>query len=255
MAVFEKHARYYDLFNDRKDYEGECDFLEEIFGQFAERPVQTILDLGCGTGGHSIPLTRRGYQVAGADVSEEMLSIARRKAFEANLPVEFHAGDVRNVNLERRFDAVISMFAVVVYMVKNRELASMFQTARRHVRPGGLFVFDSWYGPAVLTDRPRDTLKIVEPDDGRRIMRYVQPDIDVLQHMVTLNYTIVELDGDRVLDQTDEVHPLRFLFPQEVAYYMETSGFEVVRLCPFPELGRELTGSDWYMTVIARAVD
>ena len=255
MAIFEKFSRYYDLFNQEKDYESECDYLERIFHEFAEQPVRSILDMGCGTGGHSIPLGRRGYQVAGIDISSGMLSIARDKAAETGVAVEFQQADIRAALLERVFDVVISMYAVVVYMVTNRDLAAMFQTAREHLSPGGLFVFDSWYGPAVLTDRPQDSMRSIKQPDGTQIVRFVHPEMNALEHTVTLNYTTIKTKNERVLDHTDEVHPLRFLFPQEAAYHMETNGFELVRMCPFPDLDGELTTQDWYMTVIARAVD
>ena len=255
MAIFEKYARYYDLFNEEKDYESECDFLDRIFREYANQPVRTVLDLGCGTGGHSIPLGMRGYQVAGIDISPGMLDIALDKATRSSVSVELQQGDIRTARLKRKFDVVISMYAVVVYMVTNSDLSAMFQTARGHLSSGGLFVFDSWYGPAVLTDRPRDSLRSIKQPDGVHIMRFVHPETNALEHRVTLNYTTIETQNGRVLDHTDEMHPLRFLFPQEAVYYMETNGFELVRMCPYPNLNGELTTEDWYMTVIARAVD
>lgn len=60
MSFGEGLARIYDLIYEDKDYEGECDFIGEIFQRFSSHPVETILDGGCGTGGHVIPLARRG---------------------------------------------------------------------------------------------------------------------------------------------------------------------------------------------------
>jgi len=107
MNVFEEYAEYYDILYQDKDYEAECDFLEQIFARYAQHPVRTILDLGCGTGGHALPLARRGYEVTGVDLSEHMLERARQKAAEAGLAISFHQGDIRSLNLGCTFDAVI----------------------------------------------------------------------------------------------------------------------------------------------------
>ena len=111
-AVFgQGYADQYDLLYADKDYEAECDSLEQVFHQYGNDPIRTILDLGCGTGNHVFPLSQRGYQVTGVDFSVEMLTQAERKA-KANPaiagynPPTFHQGDIRNVDLGQQFDAV-----------------------------------------------------------------------------------------------------------------------------------------------------
>ena len=60
-GVFQDQGGFYDLFYESKDYQGECDFVEAAFNRFATAPIKTVLDLGCGTGGHVLPLSARGY--------------------------------------------------------------------------------------------------------------------------------------------------------------------------------------------------
>ena len=93
------YADQYDLLYSDKDYEAECDLLEEVFRRYGTGPVQTILDLGCGTGSHALLLARRGYQVTGVDRSQEMLAQARQKAASdasgsGYIPPTFHQSDV-----------------------------------------------------------------------------------------------------------------------------------------------------------------
>ena len=80
MSVFGDYAQFYDSLYQEKDYDIECDFLEKIFTHYAQSPIVSILDLGCGTGGHAIPMAHRGYQVTGVDLSKEMLAQARQKS-------------------------------------------------------------------------------------------------------------------------------------------------------------------------------
>jgi len=250
----EVYAGAYDALYQDKDYEAECDFLEQIFANYAQYRTYTILDLGCGTGGHALPLAKRGYAVTGVDRSESMISEAHRKAMGPGAwPCGFMQGDVRTLDLGRAFDAVIAMFAVISYQTTNEDLASTFYTARRHLEPGGLFVFDCWYGPAVLAQKPTCRYKVVERG-SERIIRYTSPILDMLRHTVQVNYKVVRLKDDRVLDETDESHLMRFLFPREVEYYLSETGFEMLRLCPFMEFEQVVTEHDWNITVVSRAI-
>src|SRR5919198_851041 len=105
------YAAAYDAMYADKDYEAECDLVEEAFQRFGSEPVRSILDLGCGTGNHSIRLARRGYDVSGVDLSPDMLAIAAEKSAAAGTSIAFSRGDVRRVDLGRTFDAVLLMFA------------------------------------------------------------------------------------------------------------------------------------------------
>jgi SAM-dependent methyltransferase len=253
MSIFGVYASYYDALYRDKDYEAECDFLEQIFARYAHAPVRTILDLGCGTGGHALPLARRGYTVTGVDLSEHMLEKARQKAADAGLNIRFHQGDIRNIELRRAFDAVIAMFAVISYQITNEDLAAAFRTARRHLEPGGLFVFDCWFGPAVLVQRPTDRYKVVERN-GERIIRFAHPTLDIMRHTVQVDYKVLRLKDDRVLDEGDESHVMRFLFPQEIAHYLGEAGFRLEKLCPFMALERDMSEQDWNVSVISKAM-
>src|SRR5262249_47425100 len=156
-AVFGSvYADAYDTLYQDKDYAAECALIERVFREHGRGPVRSVLDLGCGTGNHVLLMVQRGYDVVGVDRSEGMLARARAKA-DKTLPsrrVEFRQGDVRNVELGRQFDAAVMMFAVLGYQPTNADVRAALRTAHRHLRPGGLFVFDVWYGPAVLRERP-----------------------------------------------------------------------------------------------------
>src|SRR4029077_2882671 len=128
------YATAYDALYAEKDYPGECDLLEQVFTTYAARRVSSILDLGCGTGLHAHELARRGYEVVGIDRSEAMLERARSVPTSAT----FLQGDVRSVDLDRRFDAVVLLFAVLGYQVSDSDVLAALKTARRHLGQGGL---------------------------------------------------------------------------------------------------------------------
>lgn len=250
MSVFKGYAELYDTFYQAKNYNVECDFIERLFVQYSHNKIHTILDLGCGTGGHLIPLVQRGYNVTGVDQSDVMLATARYKA--AGLQVELHQGDIREIDLQQRFDAVIAMFAVIGYMVTNNDLRTAFHTARRHLQPGGLFCFDTWFGPAVLTERPGDRHRIIEKGN-EKIIRLVHSELNLLQQTVAVHYTILRLQDKYIVDQLEETHTMRFLFPQETVLLLEEAGFQVLCLCPFLQSDEPLDAHQWSMAVVARA--
>lgn len=249
MNPFQSCADYYDIIYQDKDYKAECGFLELIFSKYSDNPIKTILDLGCGTGGHALILAERGYKVIGIDLSWEMLKIGRKKTKERELNIEFIQGDIRNLKLNQKFDAVISMFAVISYQITNEDLISIFKTAWKHLEKNGLFTFDVWFGPAVLTQKPSDRFKVIEKDN-ERIIRFATPVLDILDHTVDVKYKIIKLSKDKVVDEVDEVHKVRFLFPQEIKLICNMIGFKVLELCPFMKLGKTPTEKDWNVSVV-----
>jgi len=251
MSVFgSDYASAYDKLYHDKDYKRECDFLEAIFCRYS-RKVRTILDLGCGTGGHAIILAHRGYKVVGVDRSIAMLSIAREKANKEGLSIEFRQGDITNLKLARTFDVVISMFAVMGYQISNNALAAACSTARRHLVSNGLFIFDVWNGTAVLMNKPTPRFKEVAGPE--RIIRFTNPVLNTFNCTVDVKFKLLKFLKDGVVIETNESHRMRYLFPQEIAYFLEVAGFDKIDFHQFMNIEASLKPDDWNMAVIAIA--
>ncbi len=250
--VFQRYAEYYDLIYRDKDYEKECDFIEEIFKKHSSTPVRSIFEGGCGTGGHAIPLAKRGYEVVGVDASEVMLGKAREKAQRAGLAMDFRRADLGSLDLHRKFDAALCMFAVVGYLTGNQEVEKLIRGVRGILKKDALFVFDVWNGLAVLRMLPEVRVKAME-DGERKLIRWVHPELDSFHHLCRDHYRLMVTEKGRVVDEVAETHTVRFFFPQEISYYLERTGFEVVEICPFLSSGGGVDESVWNMTCIARA--
>ncbi|MBN1409481.1 MAG: class I SAM-dependent methyltransferase [Spirochaetales bacterium] len=248
-AVFKDYSGFYDLLYSEKDYEGECDFLETVFKKYAD--TGTILDLGCGSGNHTIRMAQRGYKVTGLDLSGEMLAYAKEKSREAGVDIAYHKGDMRDFSLNTQFDAVVCLFAAFNYVTDNKGIKQTLSTIKKHLKPGGLTVFDSWNGLAVMKILPESRFKIIERD-GLKIIRTVTPHLDAASHVCRNHYRMFILENGRLVNEIEETHAMRFLFPQEMAYYLTEAGFEVLRICVFPELDKDLTEDEWNMGVVAR---
>lgn len=254
MSVFGRYARFYDLLYRDKDYVAETDGLEQLFGRFSRRRVRTILDLGCGTGGHAIPLAARGYAVTGVDRSAGMLRAARTKAQAAGAAVDFTRGDVRTLRLGRRFDAVISMFAVFGYQTTDAEIRAALTTAAAHLAPGGLLVFDAWFGPAVLLDPPHERVKKVR-DGARQVVRRTSCRTDLVHQVVTVTFVTNASEGGNPAGHCEETHRMRFFFPREIALLVDGAGLRLRLLAPFLKPDDEPGVGDWNVVVVAQRPD
>jgi SAM-dependent methyltransferase len=245
----------YDMLYGDKDYSAECDLLERIFGSYGEDSIRSVLDLGCGTGNHALILGERGYGVTGIDGSEEMLSRAERKR-QQSPAVEntvFRQGELRRLRLEQTFDAALMMFAVLGYQTGNEDVISAFATVRAHLRSGGLFVFDVWYGPAVLHQRPSERIKIVPTPEGQ-ILRATSGELDVLHHVCLVHYRLWRLEHQRVISEAEECHRVRYFFPMELDLFLRSSGFCLLRLGAFPLIEQDPDETTWNVLGVARAV-
>jgi SAM-dependent methyltransferase len=250
-----EYANAYDVLYQDKDYLEESLLIDRLLQTYGNGPVRSVLDLGCGTGNHALPLARRGYAVVGVDRSAEMLEFARKKAASSEIDgkANFYQEDIRSFQVEQSFDASLMMFAVLGYQLKNADVVAALRTARKHVRLGGLFIFDVWYGPAVLRHGPSERVKVIPTDRGQ-ILRVASGELDVGRHLCKVSYRLWRIEGERLMGQAEETHLLRFFFPLELNLFLECSGFIPLRLGVFPDIDRDPETGTWNVLGLARAV-
>lgn len=252
MNVFKDYAKFYNSIYEDKNYQQECEFVNRIFETYSENQISSILDIGCGTGSHDLIFADK-YAMTGVDLSEAMLEIARKRASDQKKNIMFIQQDIRYLNIPRKFDAAVAMFAVMGYQVKNKDFENALKSIHSHLNVGGIFVFDVWFGPAVLIQKPADRVKIIEHSD-KKIIRYARPVLDIINSLVEVNYTILEITKNKVLTETNESHLMRFFFYQELLYFLEKSNFMVLKICPFLELNGKVDEAHWNISIICRKV-
>ena len=137
------------------------------------------------------------------------------------------------------------------YQTENADFEAALKTAATHLKPGGFFIFDFWYGPAVLTDKPAVRMKKIE-DDYTQIMRAAEPCMHPNQNLVDVNYTVWVRDKstDRV-DEIKEMHRMRYWFMPEIEFFLKEAGFNIL------ESGEWMTGDkpgfdNWGVYVVAQ---
>lgn len=251
QTVFGPHyaAAYDELYQD-KDYLAECDLIERVFQEYAQGAVRSVLDLGCGTGGHAAPLAERGYTVVGVDRSPGMLARAAARGSAAR----FETGDITSVQLDEAFEATLMMFAVLGYQVCNADVQAALATARRHLSPTGLLFADVWYGPAVMAERPSERVKVTGASGGSQVIRVASGELDSRRNVCTVRYRLWHLDRGRLTAETREQHSMRYFFAPELELFLNATGFELLRLGAFPNIEDEPSEHTWNVAFVARAV-
>lgn len=251
---FQKYyAKYYDVFCQEKDTEKECNFLEEIFKRFLRDKPRKILDIACGTGRHAIILAKRGYKVVGVDISEDMIEIAKAKSAKEKSEIKFYVMDMRQLHLNEKFDVCISMYESIDYILKNEEIKKTFSKIREHLNKGGLFIFDVKNGISWLKDFVPTTVNIYQ-NGNRKIIRIANKKLNVMKHIREVNYKCYVIEDNKIIDEFEETHLGRFFFPEEIKFFLQESGFEVVGMFPFLNLNEEINERTRTISVIARAV-
>ena len=231
MKVFDAYSDYYDLLYNDKNYSAEVGYIDSLIKQYSKE-TKTILELGSGTGLHACLLAKLGYTIHGVDRSDTMLNraIERKKSLSESIAksISFDLGDICNYQNNEKYDVAISLFHVISYMETNEMLMQAIKTAKAHVKPNGLFIFDCWHGPAVLADRPISRTKVFE-NDTMYVKRVSSPEMHLEKNLVDVNFDIsIENKGSNEKTNLQESHKMRYLFPEEMVSLLNMAGFSVL---------------------------
>ncbi len=137
-------APFYDILGEHPDYAAWADFYEECFRRYAPAPVESVLDLGCGTGSMTLELARRGYDMIGVDNAADMLAVARERAEREKISgrVLLLCQDMCEFELYGTVDAVVSTLDCINHVTDRKKLSRLFHWVHNYLNPNGLFLFD-----------------------------------------------------------------------------------------------------------------
>lgn len=224
MSAYESLAACYDELTYDIQYEKTLTFFERLCAREHVQP-HSVLDLACGTGSLSLLLAGRGYRVIGADLSEDMLAEAERKA--QALPEESRpfliCQPMQRLRLAEPVDAVVCALDSLNYLTKPVDCRKTFRRVYDALRPGGLFVFDI-NTPAKLRGLDGQVF-LDETDDAYCVWR---TEFDEKKRLCYYGMDIFRLDGSR-WDRSFEEHIEYAYEPDELAQWLEAAGFTRIR--------------------------
>jgi len=225
MSVFKDYAKYYNILYREKDYKSEAEYVMSLINKYSRSKVKTILNMGCGTGNHDRRFYDMGYEVDAFDMSAEMIKAARELSPAG---INFYESTIQSFNNNKKYDAIVSLFHVMSYQVKNEDVNAMFRVVKEHLNPGGIFLFDFWYGPGVLTDLPACRVKEIKEGDII-IRRKAVPEHKFNENVVVVNYDVEVIDKEeKILERTEESHYMRYFFLPEAEMFAENNSCRII---------------------------
>lgn len=248
MANFSSaYTAYYNLFYHDKNYAEEAAYVTSKIREVLPE-AKNILDLGCGTGMHDVEFAKHGFSILGIDRSENMIAIAKKNESDQ---LRFCCCDAVELSTEEQFDSVVSLFHAISYFTETEALAQCIRNVSNVLVPGGIFLFDFWYGPAVLKQRPERRVRLMQ-DDLFQIERIATPAIDCTRHVVEVTYDITSKDcrtGEK--HSFREVHPMRYFFEAELIKLLTDAGFQKITFEQFLT-GNTISENTWGVCCIAQ---
>lgn len=246
-ALFENYSGKYDNEIFVQGTGGECDFIEKEIG--FNKSIK-IIDIGCGTGRHTLELTKRGYDVTGIDLSEGMLKKARQKAAEMNLHVNFEKHDARALPFKSAFDAAIMLCEGGFPLMETDEMNfDILRNIAEALRPGSRFIFTTLNGLFPLFKSVNEFHNSVHKEGNARYDSYSFDLMTFRDH----NITTIEDDNGNLLELDCNE---RYYVPSEITWLLKSLGFISVEIFA-AKLGAysrndKLTPEDYEMLVVAR---
>jgi 2-polyprenyl-3-methyl-5-hydroxy-6-metoxy-1,4-benzoquinol methylase len=242
--LFENYAETYETEVYTKGTIGEIDFIEK---EIKHDKSKKILDIGCGTGRHSIELAKRGYNVTGIDLSECMLEMAKQKAKDAKVKVEFIKADARYLKFEKEFDLALVLCEGGFCLMETDEMNYMIlQSASRSLKDNGKFILNTLNGLFPLFHSVKDFINSNSVDG-----RSQDNTFDLMTFREKSVIDVTDDDGNSKKIKCNE----RYYVPSEMTWLLKSLGFEKVDIygCKLGAFSRDdkLTTEDYQMLVIA----
>ncbi|MXV14245.1 class I SAM-dependent DNA methyltransferase [Hufsiella ginkgonis] len=238
--VFEDYSNYYDLFYRDKNYEKESGCVIALLKDLSPG-AGTLIELGSGTGNYSHYFAEAGYHVTGIEKSRPMIERSKMKSIQNFEPL---LCDMVSFDLDREYDAAVSLFDVMCYLTEDEELISCFNSISRNLKQGGVLIFDSWYTPAVYASPPQAGIRRAE-NDKVEIIRLAEPVMNYRQNTVAVHYEFIIRDKNNGQYRSlKEIHTLRHFNVPEIDAIACSSGFELIG-CGELLTGKAADSSTW----------
>jgi 2-polyprenyl-3-methyl-5-hydroxy-6-metoxy-1,4-benzoquinol methylase len=242
--LFQDYADKYDNVSFTSGTRGEVDFIEQ---EIDFNKSSLILDIGCGTGRHSLELARRGYKVTGIDLSASMIGKAIKMAQEENLTIDLHIRDARDLNFRESFDLVIMICEGAFPLMESDEMNySILKNACLSLKQGGKLIFTTLNGLFPLFHSVKEFIN-KGSDQGQS----TENTFDLMTFRDYSTYETEDDKGNMIRLSCNE----RYYVPSEITWLLKSAGFSKSEIfgCKLGAFSRNdlLTSEDFEMLVVA----
>ena len=245
-TLFENYGKKYDNESFTQGPIGECDFIEK---EINYNKTLKIIDIGCGTGRHSIELSKRGYSMTGIDLSESLLEKAREKAKQNGVQIDFLNHDARNLPFDKQFDVAIMMCEGGFPLMETDEMNyEILKNVSNSLKENAKFVFTTLNGLFPIFNSIEEFCASNTVDGNTT---YHKNTFDI---MTFRDYNITKVADDNGVEKELECNE-RYYIPSEITWLLKTLGFKRIEIfgAKLGAFSREdkLKTEDFEMLVIA----
>jgi 2-polyprenyl-3-methyl-5-hydroxy-6-metoxy-1,4-benzoquinol methylase len=245
-VLFENYGKKYDNECFTQGTLGECNFIEK---EINFNKTLKIIDIGCGTGRHSIELSKRGYTITGIDLSESLLKNAREKAKQNGLQIDFLNHDARNLPFNKQFDVAIMMCEGGFPLMETDEMNyEILKNVSQSLKEKSKFIFTTLNGLFPLFHSVEEFCAS-STNEGNAT--YHKNSFDL---MTFRDYNITKVEDDNGVERELDCNE-RYYIPSEITWLLKTLGFTKIEIfgAKLGAFSREhkLATEDFEMLVIA----
>lgn len=216
-------------------------------------PINSILDVGCGTGYHAELFSKYCNRILGLDISQDMIGYAIKHHKRPN--IEYLCKDVQSFHSNINFDVALALSHVVGYQLDNNSLEEMLIAINKSLVEGGILFLNFYYEPAIYTNKLKAQYKEVHTEN-EIINRFSNADLISYENALLLKYIyLIEKDPNKkeepsIIKITEK---MRFYTKLEMDFYLDKAGFEPINYWDYMQEGN-VSGIDWNVCVLARKV-
>ncbi|WP_042276153.1 class I SAM-dependent DNA methyltransferase [[Clostridium] dakarense] len=225
MKQYKDFAFIYDELMNEVDYDGWVKYIEDII-KSENVKVQNILELACGTGNMTIPLTKKNYDIAAIDISEEMLSVAREKAEKEGVELVLLQQDLAELDFDiPNLDCILCACDGFNYITYDDDLEHVFKKSYELLKKDGLFIFDisSFYKLSTILGNN------MYGENREEIAYMWQNYFDEEENLVEMELAFFIKDEDGKFERFEEVHQQRAYTQEEIIDLLKVAGFEHIK--------------------------
>lgn len=223
MGKYKNIAKHWDIIQEsRRDINARAHGLDTLL---ASCKAKKIIELGCGTGLLLAKLASRGYQCTGVDIDRSMLAVARNKLTDRSIPIRYLNRDIKTLDLQERFDAVICL-QVFSFLLSDTDVSIVLKNVQKLLHPGGVFIFnvlhlDDVMGAASRFKAPFIDIIVKKKDYSLVRINRISRQGNMQQCKAT--YIITEGKGKLTVDSQNNI--LRFYSVQEIVQILAKNNF------------------------------
>jgi len=225
---YDKDSHVYDIINENTDNAKVTNkTVEKLLKKYK---VNTVFDMTCGTGSQVFYLHKRGYKVTGSDISKGMLNIAKKKAKQEKINVDFYRGNIRNIHLGK-FDAVISIFNAIGHLSRlDFEIA--IRNIRKNLNQKGIYIFDI-FNLNYYLQKDNITKFTIDWLKSKNNLQYREVQHSVIdQNGVLISYTTNYIQKNlKILKTSKTIITLQLYTLNKLKKILEKNGFKIISQC------------------------